>query len=151
MPDDVIEMVAANGGVVMATFVPAFVVAGTAAAATGMFEEMRALRSEFAPDDEAAYNAAYKARFGSLDIDRGTVADVVDHIEHIAAVAGIDHVGIGSDFDGTEQLPRGLDDVTCYPALTDELLNRGWPESAIRQILGENTLRALESAEALAG
>ena len=149
VPDDVIEMVAAGGGVIMVTFVPAFVVATTAARAVGMFEEMRELRSQFDPDDEAGYTAAYKERFGSMEIDRGSVAEVVDHIEHIAQVGGTDHVGIGSDFDGTEQLPDGLEDVTCYPAITAELLERGWVESDIRKILGENALRALETAEAV--
>lgn len=151
VPDDVIEMVASAGGVVMVTFVPAFLVPATARAAIDMFSEMRELRARFDPDDETGYMAAYRERFGSDPIDRGTVADVVDHIEHVARVGGIDHVGIGGDFDGTEQLPVGLEDVTRYPAITAELLARGWAEPEIRKILGENALRALEQAEAMAG
>jgi membrane dipeptidase len=151
VPDDVIEMIASTGGVVMVAFVPAFVVDSTARDAVGMFEEMRALRARFDPDDEAGYTAAYKERFGSQTIDRGSVSDVVDHIEHIAHVGGVDHVGIGSDFDGTAQLPDGLEDVTCYPSITDELLRRGWDESGVRKVLGENALRVLETAESLAG
>jgi membrane dipeptidase len=151
VPDDVVEMIAAAGGVVMVTFVPAFLVPTTAERSVGMFDEMRHLRSRFAADDEAGYNAAYKERFGSIEIDRGSVADVADHIEHIAAVAGVDHVGIGSDFDGTEQLPAGLDDVTCYPRITDTLLERGWSEIDIRKVLGVNALRALAHAEDAAG
>jgi membrane dipeptidase len=151
VPDDVIEMVAAGGGVVMITFVPAFVVASTAQIAVGMFEERRRLRAEFAPDDEAGYAAAARQRFGSAEIDLGTVADVVDHIEHVARVGGIDHVGVGGDFDGIEATPAGLEDVSCYPAITEELLGRGWSEPDIHQVLGENALRALAEAEDVAG
>jgi membrane dipeptidase len=116
-----------------------------------MFDEMRALRARFAPDDEAGYSVAYQERFGSTEIERGTVSDVVDHIEYLARVGGVDHVGIGSDFDGTTQVPEGLEDVTCYPAITTELLARGWEEAAIRKVLGENALRALQQAEESAG
>lgn len=150
VPDDVIEMVAAGGGVVMVTFVPAFIVAGTARIAMGMFEERRRLRAQFAPEDEAGYAAAARNRFGSSVIDLGTVGDVARHIEHIARVGGVDHVGIGGDFDGMEATPQGLEDVSCYPAITAELLSRGWAEPDIRKILGENALRVLAEAEALA-
>ena len=135
----------------MITFVPAFVVERTAAAFMDMFEEMRQLRTRFDPDDEAGYQEAYREQFGAIELDRGTVTDVVDHIEHAARVAGVDHVGIGSDFDGTEHLPEGLDDVTTYPRITEELLRRGWSEPDIRKILGENALRVLEEAEQAAG
>ena len=151
LPDDVIEMVAAGGGVVMVTFVPAFIVAATARVALGMFDERRKLRAKFAPDDEEGYAAAASNRFGSSGIDRGTVSDVADHIEHIARVGGIDHVGIGGDFDGMEATPVGLEDVSCYPKITEELLERGWSEGDIRKVLGENALRVLEHAEAVSG
>jgi membrane dipeptidase len=78
---------------------------------------------------------------------RGTVRDVVDHIEHIIKVAGIDHVGIGSDFDGVPRLPRQLDDVAHYPYITQELLNRGYDREQIHKILGANLLRVLRQAE----
>ncbi len=147
VPDDVIEMVATNRGVIMVTFVPAFLVPDTALAALDMFEEMRKLREHFDPEDEVAYSAASRAVQQGLDEDNGSVADVADHIEHIARVAGVEHVGIGSDFDGVEQLPERLEDVSCYPAITEELLNRGWNEQDIRKVLGENALRVLEEAE----
>jgi membrane dipeptidase len=149
--DEVIEMVAASGGVVMVTFVPAFIVEKTALIALGMFEERRQLRARFAPGDEAGYAAAARERFGVADIDRGTVSDVVDHIEHVARIGGVDHVGLGGDFDGVEVTPVGLEDVSCYPAITEELLVRGWAEPDIRKILGENALRALDQAETVAG
>ena len=150
VPDDVIEMIAGGGGVVMVTFVPAFLVRETALEAIDMFEEMRRLRDRFGPDEEEAYTRAYKEEFGSREIQRGSVSDVADHIEHVAAVGGVEHVGIGSDFDGTEQLPEGLEDVTAYPAITAELLSRGWSEPDVLAVLGGNALRALEQAEEFA-
>lgn len=151
VPDDVIQMVAAGGGVIMVTFVPSFLVESTALAEVAMFDEMRELRARFDPEDEAGYAAAYEEHFGSKRIDRGTVDDVIDHIEYIAALAGVDHVGIGSDFDGTTQLPEGLEDVTRFPAITTGLLERGWSEIDVRKVLGDNALRALAEAESLAG
>jgi membrane dipeptidase len=82
---------------------------------------------------------------------RGSIHDVVDHIEHIAKVAGFDHVGIGSDFDGVPRLPVQLDDVSTYPLITQELLNRGHSAEDIHKILGGNMLRVLRGAEAVAG
>ncbi|MDG2129927.1 MAG: dipeptidase [Fuerstiella sp.] len=81
---------------------------------------------------------------------RGTIHDVVDHIHHIATVAGVDHVGIGSDFDGVPRLPEQLEDVSTYPLITQELLNRGYTKSDIHKILGGNVLRALRGAEEVA-
>ncbi len=77
---------------------------------------------------------------------RGTVKDVADHIEHIIKAAGIDHVGIGSDYDGVSSVPVGLDDVSDYPRLTEELLRRGLSEADVHKILGGNALRALRRA-----
>jgi membrane dipeptidase len=147
VPDGIIEAIAAGGGVVMVTFVPAFLVPETAEAALDMFEERRVLRAGFAPDDEEGYEAAVQERYGDLDIDRGSVADVVDHIEHVARVGGVDAVGIGSDFDGTEITPVGLDDASAYPAITSGLLERGWEEGDIRKVLGGNALRVLSIAD----
>jgi membrane dipeptidase len=147
VPDDVIEMIAAGGGVVMVAFVPAFVVDETARLALDMFERERRLRARFGPDEEDAYREASRAALEGIEIDRGTVADVADHVEHVARVGGVDHVGLGSDFDGTLLLPDGLDDVSCYPNLTAELLSRGWPEADVRKVLGGNTLRVLAEAD----
>lgn len=77
----------------------------------------------------------------------GTLSTVVDHIEHVIRVAGIDHVGIGSDYDGVSKLPVGLEDVTTYPKITLELLKRGYSENEIHKILGRNILRVLKEAE----
>jgi membrane dipeptidase len=80
------------------------------------------------------------------NLARGTYRDVVDHIEHLVKVGGIDHVGIGSDFDGITMWPVGLDDVSSYPRLTEELLHRGYSEADIHKILGGNVLRAFRQA-----
>jgi membrane dipeptidase len=79
-----------------------------------------------------------------------TLADVADHIDHVKKVAGVDHVGIGSDFDGIGQGPEGLEDVADFPALFAELIRRGWSDADLRKLAGQNVLRALRQAEATA-
>ena len=81
---------------------------------------------------------------------RGTIEDVADHIDHLVKLAGVDHVGIGSDFDGITSWPVGLEDVSDYPRLTDELLRRGYSEADLHKILGRNILRVLKDAESVA-
>lgn len=147
IPDDVLAEIGARGGVVMAVFFPGFVMRATAATMTEMFAEARQVRSRLAGDEPAIAEEIERIESG-LDVDHGTTADVVDHIEHIAEVAGVDAVGLGSDFDGMSMTPRGLEDVSCYPSITEELLRRGWSEPDIRKVLGENSLRVLEAAEA---
>jgi membrane dipeptidase len=78
---------------------------------------------------------------------QATLAQVADHIDHVREVAGIDHVGIGADYDGTDQLPDRLEDVSCYPALVAELLYRGWSEDDCARLSGGNILRVLREAE----
>jgi len=145
VPDDVLRRIADNGGVVMVNFFPGFVVEAAAEMSREMFDVQRALRAELGDDREVA------ARIGAIEeanpIPRGTVADVVDHIEHVADVAGVDHVGLGSDYDGVETLPVGLEDVSTYPAITELLLARGWSEVEVRKVLGTNALRVLAAAE----
>ncbi len=141
VPDDVLETVADNNGVVMVNFFPPFVLAESAAQMVEMFQEARELRGAF--DTDEAFEAEMARRLHERQIARGTVADVVDHVEHVASVAGVDHVGLGSDFDGIEVTPVGLEDVSTYPAITVELIERGWSEPDIRKVLGENALRVL--------
>lgn len=143
VPDDVLVAVGASGGVVMVNFYPAFVDKDAAEQSVEMFAEGRELMAELG--DPAAVDAALGDRRAALP--RGSVATVVDHIEHIARVAGPHAVGIGSDFDGIDILIPGLEDVSCYPNVTVELLNRGWDEPEIRGILGGNILRVMEAAE----
>jgi membrane dipeptidase len=84
------------------------------------------------------------------DRDQATIGDVADHVEHAVRVAGIDHVGIGSDFDGISSTPVGLEDVSTYPALFAELAQRGWTDQELAKLAGENILRAMRDAEAVA-
>ncbi|GIW89347.1 MAG: dipeptidase [Isosphaeraceae bacterium] len=144
VPDEILRRLPANGGVVMVNFFPGFVVKETA---TALVDARRRLRAEH-PDDPAAYAAALDAWFETEapKLPRGTVADVADHIDHIVQLAGIDHVGIGSDFDGISSTPSGLEDVSCYPNLTAELLRRGYSEADLKKILGGNILRVLRQA-----
>src|SRR5262249_19736926 len=96
--------------------------------------------------DPAAYSRALAAWLKSNPLPRGTVADVAYHVDHIVRTAGIDHVGLGSDFDGITAWPAGLEDVSCYPRLTEELLKRGYSETDVHKVLGGNILRAFREA-----
>ena len=147
VPDDVLARMAKNGGVVMVTFIPSFVSAETAAygkdielAVQGAksTEEMARIEDEFAK----THGPAPKA----------TLAQVADHIEHVAKVAGHDHVGIGSDFYGAPagRMPQGLDDVSRFPYLIAELIRRGWRDEDLAKLAGGNVVRALAQAEAVA-
>ncbi|NNC43155.1 MAG: membrane dipeptidase [Acidimicrobiia bacterium] len=147
VPDDVLHMVGDTGGVVMVTFVPGFLVQDGADMSIEMFEEQRQLRGDFGPDEEAAYQEAAAELLRSKNLPRGDVGAVVDHIEHIADLIGVEHVGIGSDFDGVPSLPVGLEDASTYPHITEEMLRRGWNESDIRMVLGQNALRVLAASD----
>ncbi|MCP4306350.1 MAG: membrane dipeptidase [bacterium] len=148
IPDQVITRVADNGGVIMVNFYSPFLLPELVDKSFDMFAKGRTLMAEL--DDERAVDEAMQLQWAAVS-DTGTVSDVVDHIEHIARVAGVDHVGLGSDFDGVDMLPQGLEDVSCYPNITAELLRRGWDEVEVRKVLGDNVLRVLEAVEAAAG
>jgi membrane dipeptidase len=127
VPDNVLQMVAKNGGVVMVTFVPGFI-------------------SQAVADFDAKPEAERKG----LTAPKATLAQVADHIDHIRKVAGIDHIGLGGDFDGITQVVEGLEDVSKYPDLSGELLKRGYKDDDVRKILGLNVLRVMRSAEKVA-
>jgi membrane dipeptidase len=99
--------------------------------------------------DPAALRALRDSILGTLDIPRPTIAEVADHVEHIARVAGHDHVGIGGDFDGSVIWPIGLEDVSGYPRLFAELVRRGWSDGHLAQLAGGNVLRVMRAAEAV--
>lgn len=145
VPDDILRLLRDNGGVVMINFYSGFVVPEAARLTTRMFEQARELRKRF-PDDQA-YREAMAQWRKENPIPTGSIHHVVDHIEHGIRVAGEDHIGLGSDFDGIPTVPRQLEDVSTYPLLTQELMNRGHKETTIRKILGENTLRVMREAE----
>lgn len=146
VPDDVLELLAKNGGVVMVNFFSGFVEPGSARMMADMFAVRRKFNAEF-NNEKQSVDAAMKRWRQEHPMAPGTVHTVVDHIDHIVKVAGIDHVGLGSDFDGVSMTPVQLEDVSCYPYITQELLNRGYQEAQIRKILGANALRALRQAE----
>jgi membrane dipeptidase len=148
VPDDVLKLVAANDGVVMVNFYSGFITPEGARATRDWFQMARELRAKY-PDDKE-FRAALEAWRKDHPIPTGSVHTVVDHIEHIIKVAGIDHVGLGSDYDGINSVPSQLEDVSCYPYITQELLNRGYKKEEIRKILGGNTLRVLRRAEEVA-
>ena len=100
--------------------------------------------------NEADFRLAMREWRKSHDFPAGSIHDVVDHIDHIVKVAGVDHVGLGSDFDGITKCPRQLEDVSFYPYLTQELLNRGYSDEQVLKILGGNLLRVLRAAETVA-
>ena len=127
VPDDILTQLKANGGVIMVTFVPGFL-----------------------SQEVAAFNAIPADQRSGKEAPRATLIDVADHIDHIRKVAGIDHIGLGGDFDGITQVVLGLEDVSTYPELIVELLRRGYSDDDIRKITGRNILRALKSAEAVA-
>ncbi len=127
VPDDVLRRLPQNGGVVMVTFVPSFI----------NTENMR--WSNLPPEQRR-----------TTPEPETTIADVIRHIEHVRDVAGIDHVGIGADYDGIDSAPVGLEDVSTYPSLFAELSRRGWSEADLRKLAGENVLRAWTQAAAVA-
>jgi membrane dipeptidase len=145
VPDEILTRVAKNGGVVMVNFYSGFVVAE---AARAQADARRKLRAEH--PDPAEYARAVSAWSRKYKMPRGTIGEVADHIDHIVRVAGIDHAGIGSDFDGITSWPVGLEDVSCYPRLTEELLRRGYSEPDVHKVLGANVLRAFRAAGAVA-
>ncbi len=148
VPDDVLRLMAKNGGVVMVNFYPGFIVPEGARAMKEMFQVGRELRAKYPKEED--FREAFRQWRKQHPFPSGSVHNVVDHIEHIVKTAGVDHVGIGSDFDGIERVPRQLEDVSCYPYITQELLNRGYGREAIHKILGGNVLRALRQAEQVA-
>ena len=146
VPDNVLQMLPKNGGVVMVTFVPGFLSSRVAAWGRLQTEETNRLQQQF-PNDEAARKAGLEAWTKSNPAPRATVADTADHIDHIRKIAGIDHIGLGGDFDGITSVPEGLEDVSKYPTLTAELLRRGYKDDDIKKILGLNILRVMRAAE----
>jgi membrane dipeptidase len=148
LPDDLAAAVGENGGVIMVNFVLPFIYLPAYQWYTRR-GQMRAHFREVAPSTEAAADslAAWQAANPRPLPDLRVVAD---HIEHLRDVAGVDHVGIGSDFDGIEVPPEGLEDVSKYPELIAELLRRGWSDEDAMKVIGVNLLRVMKEAEMVA-
>src|SRR5216683_471388 len=146
VPDEVLTALAANGGVCMVTFVPAFVSPACAEWEFAVVADMT--RRGLDTRDFSLFRVAAAEWAASHPRPAATLAQVAGHIDHVRAVAGVRHVGIGGDFDGCDQFPAGLEDVSCYPALIAELLGRGWTEDDCALLAGGNVLRVLRDAEA---
>ena len=136
VPDSILRRLPANGGVVMVTFVPGFI-------SQPLVDHVNA-RRRFGRD---TLTTAFTEWLAANPRPRALLTEVADHIDHVRRVAGIDHVGIGGDFDGISELVVGLEDVSKYPALFAELSRRGWNEADMRKLAGENVLRAMTAAE----
>ena len=147
VPDDVLKLVAKNGGVVMVNFYPGFILPEGARATRQMFQAARDLKAKYPKEEE--FQLALQAWEKEHPIaNLGDVHVVVDHIEHIIKTAGIDHVGLGSDYDGISAVPRQLENVSCYPKITQVLLDRGYNREQIIKVLGGNLLRVMRQVEA---
>ncbi|MFJ2094931.1 dipeptidase [Streptomyces sp. NPDC087901] len=149
IPDDVLAQLPANGGIAMATFVPKFVLPEAVAWTKSADENLRAQGLHHLDTTERAMkiHAAFEA---ANPRPMATVATIADHLDHMREVAGIDHIGVGGDYDGTAFLPQGLEDVSGYPNLIAELLGRGWSTADLAKLTWQNAVRVLRAAEDVA-
>ena len=148
VPDDVLRALPANGGVVMVTFVNAFVSGEFARASAPLWKEWEERSRGLT--DPAARQALRRELSRRMPKVRVTVGQVADHVEHVRRVAGVEHVGIGGDYDGNDDWPEGMGDVSGYPLLFAELVRRGWTDENLVKLAGANVLRAMRRAEAVA-
>jgi membrane dipeptidase len=144
VPDSILRRLPKNGGVVMVPFVTVF----TSKAVKADDDSLAAIAKRFGRDTAGARTATAQWR-ASHPRPKATISDVADHIQHVRSVAGIDHVGIGSDFDGITETVVGLGDVSTYPSLIAELARRGWTDAELAKLTNGNVLRVLKQAEAV--
>ena len=153
IPDDLLRRIAKNGGVVMVNFYPVFIDQKAYDADRARTERLKpqveALKERFKDDPKRLEEETGKLELAN-PLPPTPLSVLIDHIDHIRKVAGIDHVGLGSDLDGVPSLPEGLKDISELPNITYELLRRGYKEAEIRKVLGENLLRAFSEAERVA-
>ncbi|REF31591.1 dipeptidase [Calidifontibacter indicus] len=147
-PDDVLETLRDNNGVIMGTFVPDFV--SQACADWRAESREAAIADGVDPKDHVAFTAYNKQRAEQQPKPVATLADVVAHFVHLREVAGIDHIGVGGDYDGVDKLPEGLADVSTYPALLGALADLGWSDDDLAKVAGRNVLRVMRDVEAVA-
>ena len=148
VPDAILARLPQNGGVCMVTFVAGFVSAASAAAIAPGIAELERRSAEIT--DLRELRRLRDEIVSALDVPLPSVGDVADHVEHVARVAGFEHVGLGGDYDGTLLFPRGMEDVSGYPLLIAELLARGWTDAQLAGLACRNVLRVMRSAEAVA-
>ena len=146
VPDSILRIVGQKNGVVMVNFNPGFVSEAVRVYGDSVQAWAQALRAAGADSTSRADSLkAWTARG-----PKATLKQVADHIEHIRDVAGVDHLGLGSDFDGISEVPVGLEDVSKFPDLVAELLRRGWSEADVKKVVGLNALRVMRDAERVA-
>lgn len=149
VPDSVLRLLPEKDGIVMITFVPAFINEAVRAWGAARAAEEARLKSLY-PESAQRVADGLAAWTAANPTPRAAIADIVAHIEHVRDVAGIDHVGIGGDFDGIGSLPEGVDGVDAYPAIFAALIARGWSDADLRKLAGENLLRVMRRVEAVA-
>jgi membrane dipeptidase len=153
IPDELLRRFPKNGGVVMVNFYPGFldknVIEAANAREAAIKPQTDALKEQY-KNDPTKLEEETRKLLAAHPLPKTPLSVLIDHFDHIAKVAGIDHVGIGSDFDGVPSLPVGMEDIAQLPNLTYEFLKRGYSEKDIRKILGENFLRAFAEAERVA-
>lgn len=149
VPDSVLPLVKANGGIVMVVLLPSFLDADVRAQGLARTAEQARLKALY-PGDPAAADAALKAWDAANPVPTTNVAKVADHIDHIRKNIGVDHVGLGGDYDGMDSAPVGMEDVSGYPALFTELARRGYSQADLEKIASGNMLRVLKAVEAYA-
>jgi membrane dipeptidase len=153
IPDELLRRFTKNGGVVMVNFYPGFIDKNVIEASNArdvlLKPQIDSLREQYKSDPKKLEEETNKLR-AAHPLPKAPLSALIDHFDHIAKVAGVDHVGIGSDFDGVPSLPVGMEDIAQLPAITYELLKRGFSEKDVRKILGENFLRAFAEAERVA-
>jgi membrane dipeptidase len=149
VPDTILARLASNGGLCMITFVPAFVAQRCRDWELELAAELERQGLDYR--DLASRKQVKGVWMAEHPRPAATIADVVAHVEHARGVAGVDHIGLGGDYDGVDELPVGLEDVSCYPALIEALLARGWSEPDCGKLTGGNLLRVMRDAEIAAG
>ena len=148
VPDSVLAKMKANGGVVMVTFVNAFVSPEWARVSGPLWKEYEErTRGVADPAERERIGKEIAGRMPKIPV---TIAQVADHVDHVRKVAGADHVGLGGDFDGNDSWPEGLSDVSGYPRLLAELVRRGWSDEDLGKLASGNVLRAMRQAEQVA-
>jgi len=148
VPDAVLARMKANGGVVMVTFVNAFVSPEFSKASAPLWKEYEERSRGVAdPAERERIGREIAARMPKIKV---TIAQVADHVDHVRKVAGADHVGLGGDYDGNDAWPEGLEDVSGYPRLLAELARRGWSDEDLGKLASGNVLRAMRRAEEVA-
>ena len=148
VPDSILSRMRQNGGVVMVTFVPGFISRAIHDSQESYQAQMQQLTAGVS--DTVQRRQIRRNFVATHTLPKAGIADVVAHIEHVRDVAGIDHVGIGGDFDGTDELPVGLEDVSTYPALFAALIRHGWSDTDLKKLAGLNVIRVLRQAEQVA-